>query len=277
MSTEPVLDRRAARGQLDPARQRVGGKQCQRIQQRLPAALEVAERAQRPGEVDPNVHLPLAVLGRQQPQRRFEPVSSDGRSTRRRRHARLQEQRDRLLVARARGVLDVVRALGRCGAPRGQRRRGPGVSRELPATRRRLEDRAAHERVAEDEAPRHRGRTHEIERQERVERREPVGRGQLGDRRREAGVERLAGDGGGIQQRALLPRQGRELLGERRGDGGRNPVSRSVAVRRRVTPRFLAGARELLEVERVAATVAVDGGDRSPVRDRPAARPPEPR
>ena len=171
----------------------------------------------------------------------------------------------------------MVRALGRCSAPRDQRRRGPGVSRELPATRRRLEDRTAYERVAEDKAPRHRGGTHEIERQERVERGKPVGGGQLGDRRREAVVERLAGDGGGIQQGALLLRQGRELLGERRGYGGRNPVSRSVAARRRVTPRSLAGARELLEVERVAATMAVDGGHGSPVPDRPAARPPEPR
>ncbi len=262
VSAEPVLDGRAARGQFDPARHRVGRKQRQRIQERLPAALELAERALRPGQVDADLHLPLAVLGGHQPQRRFEPVRSDGRSAWRRRRPGLQQQRDGLLVAGARGLLDVRRALGRCGAPRGQRGRGPGVSRELPATRRRLEDRAAHERVAEDEAARHRGRTHEIERQELVERREPVGRGQLRDRCREAGFERLAGDGGGIQQRALLPRQGRELLRERRRDRGRNPVSRPVAVRRPVTPRFPAGPRELLEVERVAAAVEVDGRDR---------------
>ena len=43
VSTEPVLDRRAARSQLHPARDRVGGKQRQRIQQRLPATLELTE------------------------------------------------------------------------------------------------------------------------------------------------------------------------------------------------------------------------------------------
>ena len=260
---EPVLDRRAARGQIDPARQRVGGQQGERLQERLPAALELAERAQRPREVDPDVHLPLAVLGRQQPQRHLEPVRRDGRSTRRGRAARLQEQRDGLLVPLARAVLDVMRALGRRGAAGGQRGRGPGVRRELPATRRRLEDRAAHERVAEDEAPRHRGRAHEIERQEPVERREPLGRGQLRDHGCETGLERLAGDGGGVQQRALLPRQGCELLGERRRDGGRHPVPRSVAVRHPVAPRVPAVARELLEVERVASAVTVDGRDRA--------------
>src|SRR5215208_2510000 len=117
--------------------------------------------------------------------------------------------------------------------------------------------------MAEDEAPRHRGGPHEIQRQERVERGEPGRRRQLSDRRREVRLERLAGDGGGVEQRALLPRQRRELLGERRCDRGRNSRARSVAARRRGTPRLLARARELLEIERVAATVAVDGGDRS--------------
>ena len=81
-------------------------------------------------EVDPNVDLPLAVLIRQQAQRHFEPVRGHGRSTARRRHARLHEQRDRLLVTRARGMLDVVRALGRRGAPCGQRSGGPRMSRD---------------------------------------------------------------------------------------------------------------------------------------------------
>ena len=133
-----------------------------------------------------------------------------------------------MFVAWAGGVLDVVRALGRRGAARLQRGRGAGMGRELPATRRRLQDRAAHERVAEDEPPRYRGRTHEIERQQRVERREPLGRGKLRNRGREAGFERFAGDGGAIQQRALPPRERRELPGERRRDGGRNPVARNV-------------------------------------------------
>ena len=188
-----------------------------------------------------------------------------------------EQQRDGLLVARARGVLDVVRALGRRGASGGQRGRGPGVRRELPAARRRLEDRAAHERVAEDEAPRHRGRAHEIERQEPVERREPLGRGQLRDRRREAGLERLAGDGGGIQQRALLPRQGCELPGERRRDGGRDPVALAVAVRRRgdaTLPRRRARAAR-------GRTGCRRRGGRwprpLPVGDRRAAPPPAPR
>jgi hypothetical protein len=172
---EPVLDRRASRGQLDAGRQRVGSKQVQGLQQDLAAALELAKRAQRPRERDPHVDLPLAVLTRQQPQRRLEPVGGGGRSPRGCRRTRLEEQRDGLLVARTRVLLHVVGALGGLGASRGQRRRGARVRRESPAARHRLDDRAAHQWVAEDEPTRHRGRAHEIPCEERVERREALG------------------------------------------------------------------------------------------------------
>ena len=237
-----------------------------RLQQRLAATLELAERAQRARERDPHVDLPLAVVARQQPQRRLEPVRRRRGRASRRRDAGVQQQHDRVLVAAAGGLLDVMRALGGRGAAGRQRRRRARVGRELPAARRRLVDRAAHDRMAEDEAPRHRRRAHQVQRQEPVERGEALRRRQLRDRRRQVGLERLAGDGGGVQQRVLGRRKGSELLGQRRRHGGRHPGRTTgfrIAVERRAQPPLPARSRELLEVERVAAAVAVDRRHRS--------------
>ena len=62
-----MLDRGAAGGQLDAALRH----QLERLDQRLAAALEPAERALGARQLHAHPDLPLAVVGRQQPQRRL--------------------------------------------------------------------------------------------------------------------------------------------------------------------------------------------------------------
>jgi hypothetical protein len=257
VAAEPVLDRRAHPGELHPPGGGPGREQLAGLQQGGAAALEVAERALRRRERDAQLDVALAVAARQQPQRRLVPMHGRGGVARRGDRARLEQDRDRGLVARGGRLLDVVGALGRARPALGQRRRRPGVRGQAPTTARRLVHRAAHERVAEDEAPRHARRPDEVEREQVVERGEPVGLRELADHRRQSGLERLAGDGGRVEQRARVGRQRRELLRDRgRHRRGERAVVR--AVRRRGGA---AAARELLEVERVAAAVAVDRRD----------------
>ncbi len=59
VAAEPVLDGGALRRQLDPARNRVGGKQGDCGKQRRIAAFQLAKRPQRRGERDTNIHLSL--------------------------------------------------------------------------------------------------------------------------------------------------------------------------------------------------------------------------
>ena len=143
----------------------------------------------------------------------------------------------------------------------GERFRGPCVGREPPARRRGLVDRPADERVPEDELARHRRGAHEVELEQRVEQAEHVRRGQLGDRARQIRLERLARDRGGAEQRELVRRQRRELVGERRRHGGRDGHACDVDARlvRSWDGAVLARALELLEVERVPAAVADHG------------------
>ena len=119
--------------------------------------------------------------------------------------------------------------------------------------------------MAEDEPARHLRRAHEIEREERVERAEPLRRLELGDRRREIGLERLSRHGCRLEQRALARGERCELLGERCRDGRRHTGYGEPAVaiaehRRRAS--VTRGPGELLEVERVAAAMTVDLRDR---------------
>ena len=114
---EPVLD--GAQRAVSSIRRATAsaGTSCDRLEQRVPAGLELAERALRGGQRDPDVDLTRVVVGGQQAQRGL------ATSARRRRRARgvaapgREQQRDRRLVARAApALLDVVGALGRARA-----------------------------------------------------------------------------------------------------------------------------------------------------------------
>ena len=144
-------------------------------------------------------------------------------------------------------------------APRAAER-APRRGRARPAAsrRRRLVDRAAHERMAEAEAARHGGRAHQVAREQRVERVERPRRVDSSrDRRREVGLERLARDRGAVEQRPLGSAPARPSSSASDAATAAAGCRRVAAVAgRRHAGR--AGARELLEVERVAAAVAVD-------------------
>ena len=162
----------------------------------------------------------------------------------------------------------MVGALGRRSPARRERVGRACMRSEPPTGGRRLVDRASHEGVTKHEPPRHRRRTKQIERQQGVQSVEAVRRRQLGDRRREIRLERLPCDRRSAQQHELLDGQGGELLGERsryRGRHGHPGLGDSLAtvVQHRVQPALLARPSELVEVERVAAAVTVDGCGRS--------------
>ena len=113
----------------------------------------------------------------------------------------------------------------------------------------------AHDRMAERERARRGRGPHQPARQQRVQRRQRRVVGQLGDRRREVELERVAAHRSRIEQRAGARRERGELGRERRGDRGRQRP-----VRRHPTGSNTAVAMrgELLQVERVAARIAVD-------------------
>ena len=98
-----------------------------------------------------------------------------------RRRGRLQlarggaQQRDRRLVARAGGLLDVVGALHRPGAAALERDGRAGVRAEPPAAGRGLVDRVADHRVAEREAPRRPAGPHQRPGEQLVERASAAG------------------------------------------------------------------------------------------------------
>ena len=164
------------------------------------------------------------------------------------------EERDRVFVAGARGVLNVVRAWHGAGAAAFQLGGGTVVCAEPPATGGRDVDRVAHHRVAEREAARRARWAHQRSHEQLVERVQRGGLGQLGDRGGQARLERIACHGGRFKGPAYLRRERGELGRERRGDGGRH---RAAAVRGR-TVRGERDAGQLLEVERVAAGPRID-------------------
>ena len=170
------------------------------------------------------------ALGRpavgQQPQRGGVEARG-GRGRRRLQLARGRgEQRDRRLVARAarrarRGARarPARRRAARARPPRGRARRA--ASR--PALRH--VDRVADDRVAEREARAARrpaARARRASSSSSASQRR--GLGELGDRGGEVGLERVAGDGGAVEQAARAGRERGELGGERGGDRGRDPL-----------------------------------------------------
>ena len=189
----------------------------------------------------------LGLVVGQQPRRGAVPAGRGGGRGRGGGGGRLAEQRDRGLVARPRELLDVVGADARRGAAGREHAGDALVGAEPPGGRRAVVDRAQHQRVAEAERPGVVARPDEVGGDEPVERCERLGGVQRGGRGGELRVERVAGHGGAVDQRARGGRQrvdleldrGEERLGQRAG---------------RVARR----AGQLLEEERVAARVAGD-------------------
>ncbi len=183
----------------------------------------------------------------------YQRAASAGRAGRRRMSG-LGEHADRVVVARRGTALEVVRARGRAPARGRERRGGAGVRAEPPAGAGRLVRGGADDRVPEAVALRQRARRDEPARDELVERRAGVGEpaGRLGDRE----LRRVAGHRRAAQQVARRAGERGDLLPERGGHGRRD----AAAVRRRgVGGRGRrAAARELLEVERVAAAEPVE-------------------
>ena len=136
-----------------------------------------------------------------------------------------------------------------------ERRCGARVGGDPPPGAGACVDGVAHDRVAEDEPPRHLGRADELEREQLVERREAVALVALGDRRDQLGLERLARHRGRLQESPRAVGELLELLGERRGHRARNVLLHPCdgGMRRGGA----AAARKLLEVEGITAGLPV--------------------
>ncbi len=261
-----MLDGGAQRGELHASGHGVLGEQADRLQKRRAAALEGAERTQRRGERHPQLHLAIAIVRGEQPQRRLEPARRRGRPSARRLRAGRHQHGDGLLVALPGRLLHVVRALTGGGSARGEGGGRPAVRREPPAAAGGFVDRPAHQWMPEGEAPRHLGRPHEVHGQQVVEGIQPLRIRELGHGGREIRLEGLARHRRAVEQPARRRRQRLQLL-EQRGRHGRGHPGLAVAVRDRGGDRLalLVRPRELLEVERVPAPVAVHVGERTRV------------
>jgi hypothetical protein len=251
---QQLLELRARDREADPPGGRLARHERERRDEVCMSVGQLHDRRRRGGARHQQV---CPLLGRrvfrQQPQRGGVPVRRARRRAPADRLGRLGEHRYRRGVAAPARVLDVVGARrGGCAALR-QRGGAPLVGAEPPGCRSRLVDRAAHQRVAEAEPPRHVGRVHEAELEQLVKRRR---RRRLVDVRRgrgELGLERIARDGGALQHPPCRCGQQRELLAER-GAHGRGHLDAAELHRR---ARVARAARELLEVERIAAALRV--------------------
>ena len=260
VAPDPVLDGGAARGQLHAARDASAGAA------RSPRAGSRGRRRARRASAAPT----RARRARRRAARRRPPAA-----------AAAPRANQRAAASGARGAVAAPASSSRaiaCSSPRladcstwWARSAGPApraasasaarawAAMPRPA-RRRLVDRPAHERVAEDEAARHLGRADEVEPEQVVERRQP--------RRRASSRPIAAARSGsnGSPAIAAASRNARDVAA--RATPAPPPATRPPpAARRCRAPRRSrrrarrpARAPELLEVERVAAAVPVDGG-----------------
>jgi hypothetical protein len=120
---EPVLDGGAHGRQLHRLAVGARGQGIGRAQQRRVAALELAGRALRRGECDERIDPARRVTRRQQAQRRVVPACGDAGRSRERLVAGCSQQRDRRVVARLGGLLDVTGAVRGIGAAIAEHRR----------------------------------------------------------------------------------------------------------------------------------------------------------
>ncbi len=195
------------------------------------------------------------VLG-QELARRAKPARRDGGSPWGSVARRGGQQFDRALVTAHRGALDVPGTPRRWSAAFGKRLAGAGMRPDSPGRAAAVVHRPPDDRVTEAQPARQRRRLHQVECGRLVQRAERDALRDLGDGCRDGRVEGVADHRGGAQHQAGVLRQVRELLlldGHADAQGHAAP---GLAV---VRPRSGAlRVRELLEVERVAAAVAVD-------------------
>ena len=274
MAAEQVLARRAGG---DQAHAQVGQvDERERLDQRLERALQPAGggRARRPAGRAAEPASRRRARGRtgrrggraaaEQPQRGVEPAGGDRRRAGGGLAAGLLEHGDGRLVADLRRALEVVRARGQRARPVGERGGGARVRLQPPRLAGAVVDRAAHERVAEAVAARDVGRRRRC-RRPAARRARPASRARPGRRRRPRGRGRTARPPPRRPSRAAGPAPaGRRSPGRaRRATAGGTPTRSPSAPGSAAAG---AGARaQLLEVERVAAALAVDR------RQRPAA------
>ena len=236
-------------------------KQLERLEQRRARIRELPGRGpcagERRQELDTHGLRPAFA---EQPQGRGEPACRRRRRALRSRRSGLGQERDRRLVSLPGRTLDVMHARRHRGSAGGQSRRAALVRAETPAARGRVIDGSPHERVAEAKTTRHVGLAHEVAAQQLVECRE---RGRLRYRRRgshQLGLERVTRDGSALEYEAGAGRQQPELLRQGGDDGGRDParLEGDCGERRGGARSTILGARELLEVERIATAVLVE-------------------
>ena len=214
-AAQPPLGVRDRDGEPEPLLRRGG---AQRLEERVARAGRVARGGLRVREPQLERRPPRARG--HEPQRR-RPVVRGGRGRGRVQLVRgRDQQRERLLVSRRGRLLDVVRPLDGPGPAPLERARRSGVRAEPPAARRRLVDRVADDRVAEREAPRRPARADQRPGQELVERRQGVT--ELGHRRRQIELERVAGHRRRLQEPPRVRAQPAEL--RRHGRGDRRPL-----------------------------------------------------
>ena len=185
----------------------------------------------------------------------LEPARRDRRRPRGGLVAGLLEHGRGGLVAHARRALDVMRARRERARAVGERGRGARVRLQPPGLAGAVIDGAPHERMAEAVAPRDVGRPGDVRGQQVVDRRQRLLLAQPGGRRGEVEVERLARHRRAPAEPLRALAQPPDLLPERGCDGGRHPDR--IAVLGLMAGRGRGRARELLEVERVAAALRV--------------------
>ena len=224
--------------------------QVERLHERRARLLALPQRTQRLRQRHQRPHARLAVPG-EDPQGRAVPAGGRGGRSPGGGVGRVEQHGGCPRVAGRRGLLHVVGAPGRRHAVGGQRGRGACVRRDPPAALRRVVDRPAHERVPEREPARDGGGRHEVRVEERVEQLEGALRRELGDPRRQCGLEGVSRHGGALEQLPGPRSERRDLRGERGRHRGRDAVEASAARRRR-------GGGERAQVERVAAALAYE-------------------
>ena len=286
MVAEQVLAHRAGGDQADPQVGQVD--QREGLDERVERALEAAGGGERAGERDEQAEPPAGVDVRvmaadrddadgrgpvaarrraQQPQRGLEPARGDRRGARGGLVAGLLEHRGGRLVAHPRRALDVVGARRQGAGPVGERRRGTRVGLQPPRLAGPVVDRAADERMAEAVAPRHVGRRRRCWRRSSSS----IAASASGSSIPAAAAARSRSNG---SPATAAPQP------SRRAPSGRPPISwPSAAATAGGTPTRSpsspgsgsagAGAAcQLLQVERVAAALAVEDGQRRRAEQR---------
>ena len=197
-------------------------------------------------------------MGRKQARRRDQPTTRCIRGAGGRLTGGVDQQLEGILVTGRRERLNVVRpgADGRVGGLQGCGCAGVGA--DPPTAGSAVIHGAAHDRMAKAESSGRGGGADQVELEQLIEGREHRRDVLLGDRADELGFERVAGDRGRPQGHARLPGNAPELLLDGRDHRTRDGFRRTVRSRPLAASPRGTRTRQLLDVERVAAALAVE-------------------